>query len=115
MDSRLKNIFQLIKDRTNSLEKRDKIILLTAIALFITSKITSLFKLNIPGLNVLPTALILTFIGLNIIQQNKDKKNENLKNKMYYILGSILISFSILIFGCIGIVYPFVILSAIFL
>lgn len=115
MDYKLKNIIEIIKNRTNSLDKTNKVILLATLVLFLIAKITSLFNFNIPGLNIIPTALILSIIGFNIIKANKEKSTYNIKSKIYLIFGSILTGFSLLIFGCIAIVYPFVILGAILL
>ena len=115
MESKIKNIFEIIKTKFNNLEKRDRIILIIAITAFIFSKILSIFNLSIPGLNVIPTALILALIGFNIVKNNKESSKHDIKSKAYFILGSMLSSISLLIFGCIALVYPFIILGAIML
>ena len=115
MEDKFKNIVNIIKTKFNNLEKRDKIILITAVILFVFSKIISIFNFNIPGLNVIPTALTLALIGFNIVKSNKENSKHDTKSKIYFVLGSILSGISLLIFSCIAIVYPFIILAAIML
>lgn len=115
MEDKFKNITNIIKTKFNNLEKKDKLILITAIILFVFSKIISIFNFSIPGLNVIPTALILAFIGFNIIKNNKENSKHDIKSKVCFVLGSILSGVSLLIFSCVAMVYPFIILAAIML
>ena len=115
MENIIKTILETIKKITDNLDKTSKLALLTALGLFILSKIISIFKFNIPGLSITPIALVLFTIGFNIIKENKDNSSNDIKSKAYFIFGSILSGLSLLIFGCIAIVYPFIILGSIML
>lgn len=115
MESKIKSIFEYLKDKFNNLEQKDKYILTGAGSIFIVSKILSLFKLNIPGLSVMPYALLFSFIGFNIVKNSKENDSNGIKSKLYFLLGSILSGLSLLTFSCMAIVYVFIILGMIML
>ena len=105
----IKNI-NLLQSKFNNLENKNKLILSSIVITFILSKMLSIFKINIPGLNVMPICLVFVLLALT----NMDKY-KNTKNKLYFILSSIFLGITTLIVSCLIITYPFIIASKVLL
>lgn len=101
-----KNIIKTIKN----LNLKTKTLLLLSAIFFILSKLLSLFKINIPGLNQIPIIMILLGICLNILKKYEEEENSK-KRILYIILGAIPLTLvSFFIFGFL-ISYPFILIS----
>ena len=105
-----KNILNIIDNKTKNLNNKTKLMLGLSILIFIISKLLSLFKINIPGLGILPITLLSIVVALESFKRYKESKQ-----KIYLILGSITSGIGALFLGCLIIVYPFIIASKILL
>lgn len=105
----VKNI-NLLYDKYNAFENKNKLALVVSISTFILSKVLSLVKINIPGLSIMPICFIFIFFGLEVLNKYKETNK-----KTYLALSTLLLSIPGLIVGCLLITYPFIIASKVLL
>lgn len=108
MENILNTISNKLLNQFKNNDKKVQILIFSSIILFIFSKLLNLFNFNLYGVEVCSFGLLTLAIGFKILEMYKANSK-----KTFLVLSSILIGLSSLIFGCLIIIYPFIIASTI--